>query len=369
MEKGRASVLILFGALALPYFTVLRWDFANLNEAVRSIPLYIYTILGLATISSFVLGRDRILGWFSLYLCAYVIFVRNPYSLSVALWIVIGLLMLTLLKELPEDLILMAEYLLIVSACFQVVLAIVQSIGYDPFYFGFKKAPFIFIHGTTGHHNFLGAFLAMIIPSAPLLVLPFLLVGLILSKSALSFVAAWVGLLIRYRKNSYFWMLSLVYLALMIYLFGDKSWDSYYTRKDAWLLALGDMDVSWRFMLFGKGLGAWFVNIPSIQANLDYKEPMAQAHSEYIQFIYELGFVGIMFLTWWLWENKRMFKNGSVCAIAVSAVGIFNFHLAYLAMTALVLLALALRTKKEEKEEVTISCQEINSANSSAYYV
>lgn len=363
MDKERASVVFLITALALPYVTILKWGFTGINNGIRDITYFFLSAIILFVVGAFLSRYDKPLGSFIVFSSVMTLYWHSSSALSTLYWMTLGSIFLVLLREIPRDYLPIAKYVLIGSGCIQVFYAYVQMFEYDPLFFGFRKVDVYFVHGTLEHHNFLGAFLAMIIPLAPIIILPILFMGLISSASLLSFVAAFGGILYNIKSLKYRVFVTTGAALFIVIFFWNKSRDSFYSRFRIWGEALANFDSSWFTMLFGNGLGSWY-----LQKFVDAKDPeqvFFQAHNEYLQLLYETGFIGILFLVWWIYHWRKSLNHGCIIAIAISAIGIYNFHIPYLAITAILIIAIAHRsevTKKLKKEE---QC----AAGSSQYYV
>jgi len=254
---------------------------------------------------------------------------------------------------------------LLISATIQSIVALLQLSEFSFVTYAQKG----FVHGTLTHHTFLGVFLAMIIPLASMLALPILLVGLLTSASLTGFVAAFIGLVSQVKNRRFQIALSVLALLLTCYTFWNKSHDSLYSRLRLWIGAFRDFDTSWRFLLFGKGLGSWFT-----AGYLDIKDPeqvFYQAHNEYLQLLYEMGILGVFFLAWWIYANRATFKSGAVIALAVCCFSTYVFHLVFLSVTAIIILAICKNQKVKAQERKEIKCDDILSPalSSSAYYL
>jgi hypothetical protein len=344
MNKGRVSLWLVLGGLALPFFTFPKWGFESLNESVREVPLFLYTLSALFLVVYFFRRVSKGFFLLGIYLILQTLWWHTFISLAVTMWIIIFMALVLLGKELDSKYNKIIIYALTGLGIIQVCYALIQTWQFDPLFFGFQRAPARFVHGTLGHHNFLGAYLAMIIPLAPLAAIPILVVGLFLSNSLLSFIAAGIGF--GFRLWHFSKAVTIYYIVGVITLttawFWAKSYDSFFTRKNTWSLAFGDHDKSGFLILFGNGPGSWYTNIPTLQKEKGWIEYFYQAHNEYLQFFYETGFVGILLLGYVFWEFRRAFRSPAVIALAISCAGIYLMHLSYMASTALVILILAL---------------------------
>lgn len=349
-REGRLEVfgvLTMLLILSLPFLAWPRWD-PDVNVSVREVPIFIFISFFISMIGLWVtLNESKPLGLFVIYTAISAMFCHVFVSLAVSMWIAVVVIFYMFLRRLTDDMFLLAKHGLMIVICFQLVFIGLQLVYYDPLYFGWTKRPEIFVHGTFGHHNFLGAFLAMTGAIAPVWFIPFVFVGLWFANSLLSFIALFIALAVRFRVivNKYaLFFVSVLSAGFLLWFFRLKSRDSFYTRIDAWSTAMSLMD--WKTTFFGHGIGQWYVKVPRAQSAQGITEVFYQAHNEYLQLFFETGLVGVALLVWWVHENRVMFQNSAVVAIAVSCLGIYLFHLAPLSLTAVLLIAMA--TRKDE---------------------
>jgi hypothetical protein len=116
-------------------------------------------------------------------------------------------------------------------------------------------------------------------------------------------------------------------------------WDWALTTERPWLAHMTDV-------VAGKGPGAWYQRMPSLQRRfwVSGHEWFVQAHNEVVQLVYEWGLFGLACLVGWLVAHRarwRMPEGAAVAALGVVALGMFPWHLAVLAVPALVVLACA----------------------------
>ncbi|MEN6404657.1 MAG: hypothetical protein ABFD94_22120, partial [Armatimonadia bacterium] len=98
--------------------------------------------------------------------------------------------------------------------------------------------------------------------------------------------------------------------------------------------------------ILGYGVGSWALWTP--QANgWGATEIFGTAHNEYLQGLYEFGILGVLLVGCWLWRHRRALAaapyGSGMVALAVECVAMFPFHIAAVALPALVLLGLATR--------------------------
>lgn len=309
------------------------------------VPAYIFGTVILSIFSYIISKHDKPLGLFCLYLCIQGLFLQS-FSILFSIFIIISFAAaLCILRRMPDSYKKYSVWALISICIIQILYALTQTLYIDVLFFGLERLEYKIVHGTFGHRTFFGAFVAIVTPLfAPrFLFIP--LVGLVLADSVLAFAAAGAALLWKYRKNSYTWPISVGILALMIYMFHWKSWDSYFSRKYTWSIAFDHIDNNWLDLLFGRGIGQWYYTIPNRLALQGALDLYHQAHNEYLQLFYETGLVGLVFLVWWMWKWRDGFKYGSMIAIAICAFGTYPFHL--IQVVSVMVLVIALHTREE----------------------
>jgi O-antigen ligase len=101
--------------------------------------------------------------------------------------------------------------------------------------------------------------------------------------------------------------------------------------------------------VMGWGLGGWIRNVPVYQQQLNVwptKEVWAQAHSEPVQWLCEMGVVGALLLGCWLYTNRAVFYgagpwSAATAAFAANALVFFPAHQVALALVGIIVVALA----------------------------
>ena len=212
-----------------------------------------------------------------------------------------------------------------------------QWLGWDPIWRGTDRAVMHLV-GTLGNGNYVGAYLAMVTPLAPLWAMPVLLGGIGLSMSFTGMIAASIGILVRVGVSRRIWMLAGGVLALVVALHGVVSLQ---VRSVVWLAALRDQ--TWLTVCIGHGLGGWISRMPAIQPWQGVGEWFMQAHNDYLQLWYEAGLLGLLPVLAWIW-TRRLWEGpyaGAAVAVGVVSATMFPFHLAVTGLTAVVVLGLA----------------------------
>lgn len=351
----------MYASCILPFLSVFPLGLSNPNDYVRATPVFFYTWFFLLGVSLWLTTRDTLMGLFAIYVVLSVLRSQTLLSLAVAMWVVIGCCGVLMFQQLSKPLLYLK--LLGLIGCLQVVYATIQTFQLDPLFIS-GGAPVIFVHGTFGHHNFFGAFLSLLVPIVPLYYVPMLVVGLFLSNSLISFIAAGVGLLITYGRGTFIRCCCAGgFLLFLAWHFQTKSHDSFWSRLNMWSLALRDMQTHPLALIIGNGPGAWYMNSQKLWSTTKAYENLWHIHNEYLQAFYDLGAVGIVIVLLWMYRNRHAFKNGAFCTLVVLCCGIYPFHLASIAIVAIGVMGIA--TAKGEQ----VQCTENVSQNSAAYWV
>jgi hypothetical protein len=390
------ALLVLALALVLPWTTGYRHGGIDAASAVTVTPRMLFMIAVQALLGGWLVTRDRWLGLLILYSALNAL--RAPVEgIAVTGYMTFGALVIVAARGLPRwfppaewriwdnprvpawvkqgldrgrDLHQRARDLLVVAGLVQIAVAWNQSRGFDLLWIPGQGPSVEFstatswgreqywldhqLPGTLGHGNWLGVFLAMLGPLAPWYAAPLFAWGCWLAQSRLGLIALAVGVgaqqLPRVPRGRARVAVVLTALAYGLLAAGqlDKGVDTITGRVAIWALAV---DV-WRWaggypaVFFGLGPGAWAVYIPSAQQAFGILPTLAftPAHNEPLQFLFEQGLVGVALLGLLLWSYRRALRGpyaGALAALAVTTLGMFPFHLAQLAVPALVLVGLA----------------------------
>lgn len=253
--------------------------------------------------------------------------------------------MLVAVRSLSEHMRRWIRPLLIGGGLLQVAYVAQQALGYDVIWMGAEKGPARAL-GTLGQENFVGAYLGILLPVAPLWLAPAFVLGLILAKSVTGMIAGLVGLLWQQRAPWWIWAASVAGVALMLGTIAHGP-VSLLVRLNVWWVALTHQ-TPWT-VLVGHGLGAWPMEFPLIQPWQGIGEFYLQAHNEYVQWGYEAGLFGVALAGRWLWVHRAALTGswgGGVVAVLLVSCAMFPFHVAILGLLAVTVLGLATGEKE-----------------------
>ena len=349
MPTGRWSfvggVVVVVGFL-LPWLTWMLLTTPNPHLAVTQTPFWLFLMGMLLVGCAVVLRLDPWLGALVGYLLLRSVWPAFSNTFEAALVVTMGACALVSLRFVPltwhKDL----ATIFTVGGVLQVGYVAIQAFGYDPIWMGVTHGTTRLL-GTLGNENYVGAYVGMLMPLAPLWALPVLALGLILTHSMNGALAASVGLLVRFRRSRLAWGGVALLLAIVLWRQGVASaWlgSSIQTRWIVWQAAIHDL--GWWQWLWGYGLGGWGARLPNgVQPWVGVGEWFAQAHNDYLQLLYEGGLVAVGLLGAWLWRHRQMFAHprwgGAAAAVLATALFMFPFHLAVLGLTGLIILGLA----------------------------
>lgn len=349
---GAAGAVAVFAAVVLPWTTWLRFAAPTPEAAAEATPLFLFTLAALL-VGAVLLVRagDPFLGAFVALAALLTLRTPTAWALECAQWIAFGSLLLSAVRALPRAWHPTVVGALALGSVLQLVYCLHRALGADVLWLGL--APAAHLHdntmiGTLGNENHVGALLALVIPLASPWLWPLLLAGLVLTKSGVALAAAGVGLLVRYRS----WRVAavLVVAAAALLLVRGPSLISAKVRVKIWALGLWDLGQRPLDALIGAGPGSWYERVPTLQRRfwISGNEWFGHAHSEPVQLVYEFGTVGFACLIGWLLHHRALWRGryaGACAALVIVSLGSFPFHVAPLAMVALVILGLATPTE------------------------
>ncbi len=338
--------------LGLPWVTWFSWwGYRTGGEAAREIPLYLFTALALVGLGAWIARTEVALGAFVAFMALRAIGTHTALALATAHWIALGALLLLAVPRWPAAWLRRLRWAVVLSGALECAYVILQATGHDPLWSpldGWKPVGPVIPHGTLDHPTLIAAMLAMLLPLAPLWLLPVYAAGLVVTHSLVATLAAIAGGAVRWRKELGLIGMSgvvIICLAATAWLFALKSHDSAHERVFAWTTALREMDRSWPALLFGFGPGGWYRVVPAAQlaAQPGRTEVFYQAHNEYLQLFFEGGLVAMACLVGFAWRHRRaLMVSGSAVALGVICAGTFPLHVAPTAATALLVLILAI---------------------------
>ena len=316
-------------------------------DAARSLA----TAAGLALAGACLARWDRWLGGFVLAAAVASVAVGTDLALAIAHWVALGaggLVLVRMAAEAGHGRVLVG--VLVAAGLAQAALAVGAVLWWRPWWY--EHAPTMAL-GTFGNPKFLGAFLAVVVPVAPLWALPPLLLGVALSQSALAGVAAFVGLLVQPRVS---WVGRMGLGAAGLAAALGAVWTrgaglgTLAERQEAWRIAFADLTPL--DALIGHGAGAWLTTVPYRQINAAGpsrmawpEELFAQPHSDLVGLFYAGGLVAVTLAAGWLWSHRHALRvspwRGAAVAVGVECALFHPLHLATLAPAYVVVLGLA----------------------------
>jgi hypothetical protein len=276
-----------------------------------------------------------------------------------------GALLLWAMRHIPAEKKPLAVSLIAAAGVFQTSYLLLQFLGYDVFWGGRGL-----VGGTGAAHHQLGlygtlgtvdsatAYVAIVAPLIPWWALPFSIALVLQGHSIGAIAALCAGLLVRYHKNWYLTgvLVGAILAGFAYYYVHIQQWNIPSTvsaRIAVWRLALwdlwaGDKLLAWQSTHLITGNGEWLPRVGLLQKKynvLPTREVFAQAHNEYIQWLYNYGLLGASLLAGWLWHHRTMFRDPMVgaclVALAVASATFFTFQVVSVALLGLVLIGLA----------------------------
>lgn len=365
-EAGSAlvAVVLLMGLVLVQPWIAAVWSVSGdrwYDQAAT--PLAFFALIGALLVAVLVGWADPWLGAF----CGYVVLSAylRPTLLGMAAleYVIAGAVLLLVVRHLARtglalpwfgtqwfvNVVQLLVLALVASGVFQVAYTLGQFAGYDPLWFGAEARADLRPMGTIRSAPLLGAYLAMLAPLAPAVLMPVLALGVLASQSLLALLALVLGLLVRYRHR----LLPAAAIlggtlgtgAIMLAFRPDLLSVGY--RWTMWRLSVIDWLATPPTILFGHGFGAWGGRLgPQYVAAMgpgEHRMPL-HAHNELIQFAHEGGLVALGLLVAWLWIHRGAWRSpfsGALTALAVTTLGTFPFHLATTAAAGVVILGLA----------------------------
>lgn len=347
--------MILIGLVGLlPLVAVVPLASSIPRIAVTASPVYLYTVGLLLAFAAWIGTQDRWLGALAAWASLALFWNPTVGAFEAAETLVMSLMALSLLRLMPEHVHPFAVKILVGVGLFEVADGIQQWFGYDVLWNGFRPIPALpAVYGTTGNSNYYGVMLAMIAPLAPWWAVPCFLFGIYLSHCLLASLAVSVALIWRARQDVMRLDLAigigLLLVASIFYMKGGRALSGFYHRLAVWLLAWENL--SWPGVLLGVGPGSWAELIPKLQIERGVyaHEVFMQAHSEWLQLLFEHGAFAVGLVLGWLWSQRALLQGPfgpAVLSVALCAVAMFPLHLAMTGCVALVILGLSTSMKE-----------------------
>jgi hypothetical protein len=226
-----------------------------------------------------------------------------------------------------------------------------------------------YIAGTLGHLDFVGAFMAMIVPVGVYLKKHhwnFVIISAVILTQGLmaigSMIMALLFLLACRSKKGLVGAVSIFILLGALCGIANKIKPESITssgRVDRWVEIVKDVnkpishEFDAKFPLTGRGLGSFYYTFHSIHKNGFY-----QAHNEYLEFLYNCGIVGLGVMLLAMWEvvrnnwRKNWYRNcllASFFCVALNAGGMFVWQLGATAFYTIVIVGLLCNNQEGEK--------------------
>lgn len=313
-------------------------------------PMFLVVIAILATLSAWVYKYDEWAGLLCGWQAVHVLWRPTARTWDVAEVTVLGLITIVLLRSLLKDYRKQLTYILILSGVLQGLLGIAQVFGYDltPRDGIVAMSP-VFAMGSFGNSNYFGVYQAALACIAPLWLVPFFIVTVLLSKSLIACAALVVGLWVHYRHISI--PLIGIAAATAVVLQRGPAWSiGIQHRWDVWQMTLSQMDAF--HLIFGYGPGSWAFEVPKMQLALGVwaHSIFIEAHNEYFQLTFESGLVALGLVVGWLAYHLPKLNTtyaGAFAALLVGCFGMFTLHIATTGSLALMIVALATNNKEE----------------------
>ena len=242
----------------LPWLTWIPLTTDNPHAAVLLTPYWLLALGLLGALACSMLREDR---WLGVWLVVLVLrAVPNPWpgTFEVLFLAVLGAWGMLQVRALSRPARVWLVRGVTASALFEAAYLGLQWLGWDPIWRGHERA-IMHLVGTLGNGNYVGAYLAMVTPLAPLWAMPVLLGGIGLSMSFTGMIAASIGILVRVGVSRRIWMLAGGVLAVVVALHGVVSLQ---VRSVVWLAALRDQSLG--TVLVGHGLGGWLARMPTL---------------------------------------------------------------------------------------------------------
>ena len=342
-------------SLLLPFFI----RFNSLNDVRISKS---YALVAMAFVSAMCFGVELATEWTVIALGAilYVNVVTKDFYTGAALEQLVatmaGIFILYQLISLKKYLRPQAIYFWFrVCAVLCCVIVFLHAYGFNPYN---PDVIMPYPVGPLGQQTLTGALLAALLPSffetrKTILFVPVVVAALYLLGSTMSWVAAgsavWLYLMIRFR---HYWPLVIV-LSLAVVMVISKTADPEFLSPHGRLIAWNEslnlwLDGSFLRRAFGNGLG-WYWN--HSQATF-MGEPFRHAHSELLQALPEFGLFGVFCLIGLasipFFLKIDAIAHAGLFALYINSLANFTFHLAPLALVAIIYYALALTGGKND---------------------
>ena len=247
----------------------------------------LWMVTGLGVVAAWVARKDLWLGLLMAWFDLQILFYQTTEVVETALLLTLGAVALVSMQEFDARRRGLVRTALLVAAAGQALLACAESI-----WFPLAGIP-LAAWGTLGNGNFLGVYLAIVAPLAPLWLLPLLCLGLLASKCLVGVVALSAGLAVRYGRQAWPWLgLGGALFAAVVLLKQQGAFLGLAARLQVAALVLGRVAGSgWEHWLAGYGPGRWKVLVPlwQLRAGAPQSNWFIEAHNDWLQLLFEGG--------------------------------------------------------------------------------
>lgn len=329
---GAPGKIVLWLLVLLPVTTWLPLATTSVQAAMWQSPLLVYSLGMLLLLAAWIGQDDRTLGGLVAWHVLALTWTLTPAAFETTELLALSALAVCAVRRLPASLLASGRRVLVGMGLFQAAYVLLQRGGVDLFWqAGMVRGSFAGA-GTLSSSNLVGFYLAVVTPLAPPLLVPVFLAGLVASKCLTGLAAAVAGLCWVHRRW-WRWLLPIgLTLCASLIAWKGTAWTSgLMERLDFWRFALERM-FGWEWLI-GRGPGAWMTEIPTaqVEAGLRGPELMLQAHSEWLQMLYETGVVSIGLAAACLWSWRAMFAGpygGACVAILIGSLTLYGFRMA-----------------------------------------
>lgn len=350
--------LVVWLAVLLPVTTRIPLATSDVGRAYVQTPMILLMTGVLGTMAVWVAQRDKWLGAFLVWAVLHALWQPRQAVFEWLAMVTAGVLVLTVLWDLEAATWRTVRVALVTMGVIQTIWMAVQVAGWDVTstglwpYHDLAQSGQVPIEpaGTLGNSRYLAAYLAMLLPLAPVWVLPVLGFGLYLTHSVLGIVAGLIGLLVRWKTKKALIAVTVIPVIVLTvhqhvgFVFSASARWEVWTQAVKALTALG-----W---VLGVGPGLWiaFYTTLPLSTITQAEGFFVWAHNDWLQLVVDVGLVGLLGVLVWIWTRKIQWASpwgGALAAVGILMLGFSPWHLVTTGMVALVVLGGATTMKKE----------------------
>jgi O-antigen ligase len=313
-----ASWAALALLVALPWTTwIVLVPSLGQDEALYTTPTYLF-LLGMFLVTSLVVAwYDPWLGIFSAYMTVRALWTTTPFPANGALHILLSSVAIVILQRTSEKYRRWASWMLVGSAGLEILVALGQAFGVNPIWHGLQQDPFRVAHGTLGNSGHLGALVGITFALVPGWLVPWWILGIVLSQSFAGAMAMLVVACMRWRQQWGKLMVGTAAGLVALYLVRPFHLGTLGLRWLSW--AFGG-SLAWQAPIFGHGPKSWepIVRAQQIARPDIFPELFRYAHNELLQLFFEAGLVGVVILFAWICYHQA-WKKPLLVALGVVA--------------------------------------------------